>query len=186
MMANSTTAVSILPTNSTPWEIAVDLTSAERHPWPVDVIRDVWDPWKCPEHLLPYLAASLSVDLWNPTWPVETKRLVIDKAIWLHRHKGTLAGIRETTQLLLDLHVVDGATFIHPLKVDGRSSPTMFVPHLVSGDTASPVTSSEASARLSLSRGRRRVLPDHWLQVVEEAFDALDADPSAQASAHQR
>ena len=98
----------------------------------------------------------------------------------------TLAGIRETTQLLLDLHVVDGATFIHPLKVDGRSSPTMFVPHLVSGDTASPVTSSEASARLSLSRGRRRVLPDHWLQVVEEAFDALDADPSAQASAHQR
>ncbi len=99
-MANSTTAVSILPTNSTPWEIAVDLTSAERHPWPVDVIRDVWDPWKCPEHLLPYLAASLSVDLWNPTWPVETKRLVIDKAIWLHRHKGTLAGIREHLALV--------------------------------------------------------------------------------------
>lgn len=100
--------------------------------------------------------------------------------------QATVAGIRETTQLLLDLHVVEGRTYVHPLKVDGRSSPTMFFPHEVSGATATPVTSSEASARLFASLGRTTGRPDHWHQVVDDGFGALDADAAAQASAHSR
>jgi len=38
----------------------------------------------------------------------------------------TIAGIRETTQLLLDLYQVHGKLYIHPLKVWQRYSPTMF------------------------------------------------------------
>ncbi|WP_232548226.1 PEP/pyruvate-binding domain-containing protein [Propioniciclava soli] len=96
----------------------------------------------------------------------------------------TLAGIRETTQVLFDLHVVDGATYVHPLKVDQRSSATMFFPHLVADGTATPVTSSEASARLTAAKGRARRRPDHWTQLLDDCFDALDADADAQARAH--
>ena len=96
----------------------------------------------------------------------------------------TLNGVRETTQVLIDLHVVDGETYVHPLKVDGRSSPTMFFPHHVTGDAAAPVTSSEASARLTAARGRARRRPDHWTSVVDQAFDALDGDADARAAAY--
>jgi len=40
----------------------------------------------------------------------------------------TIAGIRETTQLLLDLYQISDKTYIHPLKVWQRYSPTMFFP----------------------------------------------------------
>ncbi|HEX2926264.1 MAG TPA: pyruvate kinase, partial [Ruminiclostridium sp.] len=43
----------------------------------------------------------------------------------------TIAGIRETTQLLLDLYQVNNKYYIHPLKVWQRYSPTMFFPHLI-------------------------------------------------------
>lgn len=38
----------------------------------------------------------------------------------------TIAGIRETTQLLLDLYQLDGRLYVHPLKVWQRYSSTMF------------------------------------------------------------
>ncbi len=95
----------------------------------------------------------------------------------------TLAGIRETTQVLFDLQVVADDVYVHPLKVDGRSSPTMFFPHRIRDTEATPVTSSEESARLSAAQGRRRPRPDHWTQLVDSGFDALDAGPEQQARA---
>ncbi len=95
----------------------------------------------------------------------------------------TVAAIRATTQVLLDLRVSGGATYVHPLKVDGRSSPTMFFPHRLDGDTAHPVTSSDASARLVSPFGRLTTRPDRWQRDVDAAFAALDADAAAQASA---
>lgn len=55
-------------------------------------IRELWNPWTCPEHLLPYLAWALSVDLWDSSWPVTKRRSVIANAVMHHRLKGTLAG----------------------------------------------------------------------------------------------
>ncbi|HSN43491.1 MAG TPA: PEP/pyruvate-binding domain-containing protein, partial [Propionibacteriaceae bacterium] len=95
----------------------------------------------------------------------------------------TVAGIRETTQVLLDLHVADGHTHVHPLKVDQRSSPTMFFPHRIEGPAAVPVTSSEASARIFAARLRPPPRPDHWQRLVQDAFDTLDAGPDAQERA---
>lgn len=86
---------SILPPNATPWERAVEQTSGER--WdeiPVHLIRDFKDPWKCPAHLLNFLAFERSVDIWDENWGELKKRSVIASAPSDHRMKGTEAGIR--------------------------------------------------------------------------------------------
>ncbi|MFV0406226.1 MAG: PEP/pyruvate-binding domain-containing protein [Propioniciclava sp.] len=92
----------------------------------------------------------------------------------------TIAGVRETTQVLLDLKVVDGQSYVHPLKVQGRSAPTMFFPHLLDGELAIPVTSSDASARLHSPFGRLRTRPDRWQRDVDLAFSALDGSAADQ------
>lgn len=92
--------VSLLPQHRTQWEESLSLTSAARRPLPAHIIKDATDPWRCPEHLLPWLAWSWSVDLWSDAWPVERKRQVIARSIRLHRIKGTEAGLREHLALV--------------------------------------------------------------------------------------
>ncbi len=60
----------------------------------------------------------------------------------------TIARIRETTQLLLDIYNSGGKYYIHPLKVWNRYSPTMFLPHLKIKDNFMPVTDSVDAARV--------------------------------------
>ena len=94
----------------------------------------------------------------------------------------TIARIRDTTQLLLDLYEIDGALYLHPLKVWERYSPTMFLPHRVSEDGIhiEPVTASaEAAAlfapRIPLTEGARRL--DHWDRLFLEAERAASLPP---------
>ena len=87
----------------------------------------------------------------------------------------TIAGIRETTQLLLDLYGVEEHTYVHPLKVWSRHSPTMFFPHMIVGEEVEPITSSEASARLFARMSRTIDPPDHWRVLVQRGWEALDA-----------
>ncbi|MHC4741984.1 MAG: PEP/pyruvate-binding domain-containing protein [Planctomycetota bacterium] len=92
----------------------------------------------------------------------------------------TIARIRETTQLLLDVYDLDDKTYIHPLKVWRRYSPTMFLPHLRQGDDFTPVISSiDASTLLSrISQkgldGPARVL-DHWDRLFMNAENLRQA-----------
>jgi pyruvate,water dikinase len=66
-----------------------------------------------------------------------------------HSH-ATIAKIRDTTQILVDVYHVGGTTYLHPLKVLGRYSPHMFLPHRVSETGWTPVfQSGEAAAVLS-------------------------------------
>lgn len=95
-----TEPVTLLPPNRTPWEKELSLTSAARRPLPAHIVRDAVNPWTCPPHLLPWLAWSWSIDLWNDGWTVERKRRVIARAIRLHRLKGTEAGLREHIELV--------------------------------------------------------------------------------------
>lgn len=92
--------VSLLPPNASPFERAESLTSAARYPRPAEIIRNAIDPWKCPAHLLPWLAWSWSVDLWNDQWSEERKRQVISRTVELHRLKGTAAGLRQHVALV--------------------------------------------------------------------------------------
>jgi hypothetical protein len=58
-----------------------------------------------------------------------------------HSHHAALP-IERTTQLLLDVYSHGGKTYVHPLKVDQRHAPTMFMLHAWEGDEFVPVTES--------------------------------------------
>lgn len=90
---------SLLPPNATPLERAASeaLAQIERVPIP---LRELWDPDRCPEHLLPYLAWAFSVDRWDPDWPEATKRDVIRASFYVHRRKGTIAALRRVVEPL--------------------------------------------------------------------------------------
>jgi len=59
----------------------------------------------------------------------------------------TVARIRETTQLLLDVYKCDSNYYIHPLKVWNRYSPTMFLPHLKEDKEFVPITDSVSASQ---------------------------------------
>jgi phage tail P2-like protein len=92
-------AETLLPPNSTPWELAQSLTSAARRPLPTDIPRLVWNPDLCPEEFLPYLAWGLGLEIWRDDWPEEKKRAVIKRVWLLKRRKTTLQGIRDYVEL---------------------------------------------------------------------------------------
>lgn len=91
----------LLPAHSSvPAELAVEQTSGER--WldvDVDVIRRSRDPWRCPAHLLPFLAHDYSVDIWHDGMSETDKRFVIARAIEMHRLKGTREGLRQYVEV---------------------------------------------------------------------------------------
>jgi hypothetical protein len=96
-------------------------------------------------------------------------------AILRNRHSfKAIARIRETTQVLIDVHNYKGQICIHPLKVENRYSPTMFFPHIREKDQLTPVINSlEASKLFShLSRtssvDARRHL-DYWDRLFMQA-----------------
>ncbi len=60
----------------------------------------------------------------------------------------TIARIRDTTQLLIDVYHHEGGDYLHPLKVWNRYSPTMFLPHIRKKDAFVPITSSADTSRL--------------------------------------
>ena len=96
-------------------------------------------------------------------------------ALLRNRHAlKTIVRIRETTQVLLDLHNRDGQRFVHPLKVWERHSPTMFLPHRQQGERFTPMANSlEATALLAnihrqeQAAGSRRL--DHWHRLFLQA-----------------
>ncbi len=94
-----------------------------------------------------------------------------------HSYK-TVARIRETTQLLMDVYNTGTDTYVHPLKVLGRYSPTMFLPHKKTDESFIPVTSSMDLAKLtsyitgkSTIQTRRNL--DSWDRLFMEVQDLL-------------
>ena len=93
----------------------------------------------------------------------------------------TIARIRETTQLLLDLYNIEGKNCLHPLKVWKRYSPTMFLPHLQQKEKFVPITSSVDSTKLLSHISERGLKPaervlDHWDKLF---LDASKLSPDA-------
>ncbi len=99
-----------------------------------------------------------------------------------HHSFQTIARIRETTQLLLDLHNFEGNFYVHPLKVWNRYSPTMFLPHVQQEEIFSPIMSSMDATRLFSHisdkglKGSERTL-DYWDRLFMRA-ESLLAEPS--------
>jgi len=95
----------------------------------------------------------------------------------------TIARIRETTQLLLDLYTVESKNCLHPLKVWKRYSPTMFLPHLQQEDKFVPITSSVDATKLLSYISERGLKPaeralDYWDELFSQAAE-LSALPDA-------
>lgn len=99
----------------------------------------------------------------------------------------TIARIRETTQLLLDLYNVEGRHCLHPLKVWKRYSPTMFLPHLQQEGQFVPITSSVDATKLLAYISERGLKPaeralDYWDRLFLEAAE-LSQTPNASPQA---
>jgi len=100
-------------------------------------------------------------------------------ALLRHRHwSETVASIRDTTQLLIDVHRHRGNLYVHPLKVWKRDSPTMYFPHVWVDDEFRTVTESATIADLFASTSQPEVGSaardiDMWNRVFFQAQDAL-------------
>ncbi len=100
-----------------------------------------------------------------------------------HSYK-TIARIRETTQLLLDLYNFKGSIYVHPLKVFRRYAPTMFLPHLKQGDRLLPITSSVNATKLisHISESGRESMQrklDHWDRLVLRAEELSEVESAS-------
>ena len=84
----------LLPPNQTALEAGLSEVQARLDALPVP-IRHLWDAEHCPEDCLPWLAWALSVDAWDTYWPAHVKRQVILASANVHRHKGTVAALKQ-------------------------------------------------------------------------------------------
>ncbi len=98
----------------------------------------------------------------------------------------TIAGIRETTQLLLDLYRVENKTYIHPLKVWQRYSPTMFFPHLIQNQEAICITASTDASELFTNIQRQENRLDYWNIIFNKAKRLLNFPQKQQEKAKKR
>ncbi len=85
---------SLLPTNTAQGVRDFETATARLGDLPVE-INKLWNPAKCPEHLLGWLAWALSVDVWDQSWSEETKRSVLSESVKVHRIKGTKKAVRD-------------------------------------------------------------------------------------------
>ena len=85
----------------------------------------------------------------------------------------TIARIRETTQCLFDLYMIQGDMYIHPLKADGRYSPTMFFPHRIDGERSVSITSSTKAAELFSDFEWDKKRLDFWNVTMDHARELL-------------
>jgi hypothetical protein len=99
----------------------------------------------------------------------------------------SIASIRETTQLLMDVYQCEDSTYIHPLKVWNRYSPTMFLPHQRDNDRFIPITDSVNAAKiLSYMREKGRESAkrnlDYWDLLFLEAEEMIKYPAGKQKS----
>ncbi|NCC24888.1 MAG: phosphoenolpyruvate synthase [Deltaproteobacteria bacterium] len=90
----------------------------------------------------------------------------------------TVARIRETTQLLIDVFDENGRMYVHPLKAWQRYSPTMFLPHVRENGSFTAIVSSVDAALLFTELTRRRPESgkrslDYWDRLFMEAEQLL-------------
>jgi hypothetical protein len=111
-------------------------------------------------------------------WELET----IAYFALLRRHHSyrAVAAIRDTTQLLLDVHRHEGAIYVHPLKVFQRYSPTMYLPHVWEAGSFRPVTDSATISGIyeTLMRdgsGGETDRFDLWDRTFRSAQETLEA-----------
>lgn len=59
-----------------------------------EVIATLWNPKRCPAHVLPWLAWTHSVDEWRSSWPESAQREAIAASAAIHQRKGTVWAVK--------------------------------------------------------------------------------------------
>jgi pyruvate,water dikinase len=101
-------------------------------------------------------------------------------ALLRRRHSfHAVASIRETTQLLLDVHCHGDKLYVQPLKVWERYTPTMYLPHAWEGAEFRPVTESAAISGIYATLAATGMSTptgalDLWDRTFHEAQQVLD------------
>ena len=93
---------SILPPNAT--QLQKDLeaaTTLRLSSLNEDQLRYLNNPELCKADFLPWLAWSMSVDVWNNDWSIDTKRTVIRESMRVHQTKGTLGSLRRALEAFM-------------------------------------------------------------------------------------
>lgn len=148
--------------------------------------RDVFYVFDCLSDLLMAWATDLMIgNFFVITCPYLFElNTVAYFAILRSRHSfKTVARIRETTQVLLDVYNNNGKICVHPLKAWKRYTPTMYLPHVMEGDKFIPIlNSADAASILSYltdknATGGVRNL-DYWDRIFLKATTILE-DPDA-------
>jgi len=138
---------------------------------------DAYYVFDCLSDLLLAWATDLMIgDFFMVTCPYlfELKTVTYFSILRNHHSFKSIARIRETTQLLLDVYHCAGSCYIHPLKVWNRYSSTMFLPHQKKLDRCIPITDSANSAKLlnyihgKKAESAKRNL-DYWDRLFIEA-----------------
>ena len=107
-------------------------------------------------------------------------------AILRSRHSfKTIARIRETTQVLLDVYNNKGKICVHPLKAWKRYTPTMFLPHIMEGDKFVPIlNSADAASILSYLTDKNATSSernlDYWDRIFLKANHLLEDQDAVQ------
>lgn len=83
----------LLPDSATHFERELAGLSASLEAIDPTVIETIWDAWRCPSKLLPWLAWALSVDVWDDGWAETVKRQAIADSPDYHRIKGTVQAV---------------------------------------------------------------------------------------------
>ncbi|MFO7963767.1 MAG: PEP/pyruvate-binding domain-containing protein [Desulfobacterales bacterium] len=103
-------------------------------------------------------------------------------AILRNRHTfKAVAGIRETTQVLIDVYSYERKLCIHPIKIQNRYSPTMFFPHIKEKSELVPVINSSEATRLfsylqrEKAANAQRIL-DFWDRLFMQAQHLLESE----------
>lgn len=85
---------SILPINTS--KLLKDLEETSERAYIIKAMNKyLHSPDNCPEHILPWLAWAVSVDVWDEKWAVEIRRNVIKASVFVHRKKGTIGALKK-------------------------------------------------------------------------------------------
>ncbi|MBC2722563.1 PEP/pyruvate-binding domain-containing protein [Desulfosporosinus sp.] len=107
-----------------------------------------------------------------------------------HNSYHSTAVIRDTTQVLFDVFEIEDKTYVHPLKVWDRYTPTLFLPHVMYQDQFLPITNSGDVAALYSQLGEDDENPerdlDYWDRLFIKAGKLLSSSSSTSAEVKER
>ncbi|GAB6155246.1 PEP/pyruvate-binding domain-containing protein [Desulfosporosinus burensis] len=189
-LIKNTNEVEIFPVNA---ENGFEEFCAQIHEKITREGRDVFYIFDCLSELLDRWATdSMIGNFFKVTCPYlyELNTIAYFATFKNHNSFHTTAVIRDTTQVLFDVFQVDATTYIHPLKVWNRYTPTLFLPHSIHESQFAPITSSGDVAALYSQLGEDDENPerdlDYWDRLFLKAAELLSSSSSTSAQVKER